>query len=688
MMARGRELPLLRRLAWAFVLLLWAGPVSGETVVLHADDWGTVNVPGSRRAHAVGGGGLLGEDVAFFVFDVPELADPIVAATIRLQNPPGTFQSPQGVERFVLYRGSEANTLASIEVTASSPDVLELPIEARFLRLLERSSGRLRLNGRLATLDKPTKPRERLFDGTEHPPAPFPQLVVTTDPMAAPAGPLTLHVDAASTAESPDGTSGAPFHRISDALSVATPGDDAEVAPGTYRESVALVEGVALRGSGPGQTTLDLSAFDGPGPIRCAEGARLEGFRILDPRPAEFVSEATISCAAVTSEIAHNVIEVGLRPAIVLTGGSQAWIHHNRIRGGPNAAWSMSMQTIMAWGDPIIEDNEIAATNAAMVLGGAGARVCRNVFRGFVEVHTDDLEPGEITVCDNLFLPSVESPRRGGLRREHWSDPTVTDPAPVRVLGNTFHDTPGIVAGSGETTIANNVIVNGTAGIQVDDDATAEIRNNDVFGNRAGVMGPLTNYVAIEDQTGLNGNISADPEFVDAFFEDFRLRPTSPARDAGSEAPEDVAGDEDLDGDPRVVDVLDMGAQEHQPSEELPLPPLPIAVDVLPGRSPNELKFAKVQKGSGKLAVAILSEDGFDAPADVNLGTLILERERALRCSDKDVDRDGRRDLLCSFPLRGISVESWPILVPPACVRGETHDGRKLLGCDEVEIPL
>jgi hypothetical protein len=664
------------------LLVLSTGPAFAETVVLDALDWGTVNGPGARTAHAVGGGGFTGEDVAFFVFDASAITDPIVAATVRLHNPPGTFQSPQGAERFVLYRGSEANTLAWVEVTPASPAVLELPIEARFLRLLERAAGELRLNGRLATLDKPSKPRERLFDGTAEGAASPPQLVLTTDPLAAPAAPLTLHVDAASAGEPQDGTSGAPFRRIEDALSVATPGDEVQVGPGTYSGGAALVAGVALVGSGPGETTLDLSAFDGPAPVRCAEGARLEGFRISDPRPPQSLNDGTIFCQGVASEIAHNVIEVGPRRALLLAG-SDAWIHHNRIRGGPGVAQSSLFAVFLASGSPVIEDNEIAAPQWAISLATGSARVCRNVLRGIVEVLTSEQGAAAVVVCDNLFLPSLEAPRRGGLLRDEGSEP---DPSEVRVLGNTFYDTPGIHAYAGATTIANNVLVNGTAGIQVDGGASVEIRHNDVFGNRAGVMGPSTNYVVIGDQTGLNGNISEDPEFADAFFEDFRLRPTSPARDAGSD--DHAAGDADLDGDPRVVDALDMGAQEFQPGEELPLPPLAIAVDVLPGKSPNELKFAKVAKGSGKLAVAILSGDGFDAAADVNRGTLILERERALRCSDKDVDRDGRRDLLCSFPLRGISVENWPIFVPPACVRGETHGGRKLLGCDEVEIPL
>lgn len=678
MMARGRESQLLLRVAWALLLMLSTSPAFAETVVLEAVDWGTVNVPGARLEHAVGGGGLLGEDVAFFVFDVSAIDDPIVAATVQLQNPPGTFQSPQDGERFVLYLDSEANTLASLEVTLASPAVLELPVGARFLRLLERSGGELLLNGRLATLDKPSKTRERLFDGTEEGAVPPPQLVLTTDPMGEPAGPLTLFVDAASNAEPQDGTSGAPFGRIQDALSAATPGDVVQVAPGTYTGPVTLRAGVALLGSGAEVTTLDFSQHPGSSPLRCAEGARLEGFLILDPRPAQAIEDGTIFCSLVSSEIADNTIEVGLRTAVFLES-SNAWIHHNRFRGGSDLA---GYAAIAGAGDPVIEANEIAAEFNAVTLFGGGVQMCRNVVRGLVELMANDFTSSEITVCDNVFLPSVASEQHGGLIRREWSEDDDTE---VRLVGNTFHDTPGIRALAGATTIANNVLANGTAGIEAPEDSEdVEIRNNDVFGNRAGFMGATTNYVGIDDQTGSDGNVSEDPDFVDAFFEDFRLRPGSPAENAGSNG--DVAGDEDLDGDARVVGAVDMGAQEIQPAEELPLPALPVEVDLLPGKTPNTFKFTKVAKGSGKVAVAILSDDELDAPADVEVATLILDREPVLRCSEKDVDRDDRRDLVCSFPLRAISLAGWPLAVQPACVRGTTHGGRKLLGCDEVEI--
>ena len=267
----------------------------------------------------------------------------------------------------------------------------------------------------------------------------------------------------------------------------------------------------------------------------------------------------------------------------------------------------------------------------------------------------------------------------------------LNEPEAVEIVGNTFFDTRGIQLDLGTAVIANNLLLDGAVGISIGEEASAEIAHNDVFGNRVGIIGPPTNYVGVEDPTGSNGNLSVALDFVDSFLDDFRLRSGSPALDAGSGA--DAVGSADLDGDPRVADgndddeaVVDIGAQEFQPDEELPLPPLLVAVDVLPGKSPNQLKFSKVSKGSGKVSIAILSDAELDAPNEVDIRTLILGREPVLGCKIKDVNRDDRRDLSCSFSLSGISLGKWPIAVPPACVRGEMFKGRKLLGCDEVEI--
>jgi hypothetical protein len=66
-----------------------------------------------------------------------------------------------------------------------------------------------------------------------------------------------------------------------------------------------------------------------------------------------------------------------------------------------------------------------------------------------------------------------------------------------------------------------------------------------------------------------NGNISADPKFKNN-TSNFRLRPTSPAIDTGTNSAPNLPS-KDLSGQPRIVDgdgngtaTIDMGAYEFQ----------------------------------------------------------------------------------------------------------------------------
>lgn len=94
---------------------------------------------------------------------------------------------------------------------------------------------------------------------------------------------------------------------------------------------------------------------------------------------------------------------------------------------------------------------------------------------------------------------------------------------------------------------------------------------NNVFASQGNPYGDQCS-----NQTGINGNISADPLFVNPTSQDYRLQPGSPSIDTGDNGASGPFYNIDILGNPRFVDgngdglvVIDMGAYEL--GEQLPL---------------------------------------------------------------------------------------------------------------------
>ena len=237
---------------------------------------------------------------------------------------------------------------------------------------------------------------------------------------------------------------------------------------------------------------------------------------------------------------------------VEIIGSASAELRGNRITG--NSFTSGGGISLFAAGTPIVANNVIENNTASSGGGGldivnvSNVALTQNLFRG----NTGGSSDGDAI---DWLVPS-------GAQGPTVVNNTITRNGNLEVLADGFDVAARLIG---------NIIVANTSGTAVfcgnfNDPNPPIFRSNNVRAPSGTAYGGICG-----NPTGSNGNISADPLFLNAAAGNLRLQANSPSIDAGDNtAPNLPATDFEgfariVDGDGNAVATTDQGAYEYEP---------------------------------------------------------------------------------------------------------------------------
>jgi len=345
-----------------------------------------------------------------------------------------------------------------------------------------------------------------------------------------------------------DSASGIDFTNIQNAIDAASDGDTVFVHKGTYYENINLKDGIIMQGEGADVATID---GGGAGSVVTADGVgaetMMDGFTITGGS-SDYGGGIDMrdSSPTIHNNIFQNNSADEFGGGIYMHGGSPT-ITNNSFQD--NTAQKNGGGIYLEWGLPTLTNNTIVHNSADY--DGGGIYIYRS----------------SPIIINNTIIGNSADSCGGGICIYEHSSPLISNNL---IIGNSAPNG-GAIFGEGDVSpkiINNNICGNSIDGVHCGDDvSTFTITNNIIWGNGDDLYGCTATYSDIEDGDPGEGNICADPMFVDAAGGDYHLQSGSPCIDAGTNegAPStDFDGNQrPMDGDGDGIAIIDMGAFEY-----------------------------------------------------------------------------------------------------------------------------